>query len=220
MYEPALRRISALANIVIVAVEYQKAPENPFPTALDDCFETLNWVMRNADKLSIDLGAIGIGGDSAGGNLASAIALRARDEELTPLAFQLLIYPCNDISMNYKSASDYAEGYGLTTTAMKWFWQQYLPKEEFKSNPYAVPALARNLRGTPPAIVIAAEFDPLTDDARNYHKKLIADSVPAVYREYPGQIHGFFNLGGVTDDAQTLYLDIATEINAILGRHK
>jgi acetyl esterase len=220
MYEPALRRISALANIVIVAVEYQKAPENPFPTALDDCFETLNWVMRNADKLSIDLGAIGIGGDSAGGNLASAIALRARDEELTPLAFQLLIYPCNDISMNYKSASDYAEGYGLTTTAMKWFWQQYLPKEEFKSNPYAVPALAENLRGTPPAIVIAAEFDPLTDDARNYHKKLIADSVPAVYREYPGQIHGFFNLGGVTDDAQTLYLDIATEINAILGRRK
>jgi acetyl esterase len=110
MYEPALRRVSALANIVIVAVEYQKAPENPFPTALDDCLETLNWVMRNADKLSIDPGAIGIGGDSAGGNLASAIALRARDEELTPLAFQLLIYPCNDISMNYKSATDFAEG--------------------------------------------------------------------------------------------------------------
>jgi acetyl esterase len=101
---------------------------------------------------------------------------------------------------------------------MKWFWDQYLSKIEDQEDPYAVPVKAKSLRGVAPAILIAAEFDPLTDDVKNYYQKLIKDSVPAIYKEFAGQIHGFFNLSGVTDDAESLYSEIAKEINAILGR--
>jgi acetyl esterase len=102
---------------------------------------------------------------------------------------------------------------------MRWFWDKYLPNKDHHSNPYAVPSSSTDLKGVAPAIVIAAQFDPLTDDARQYYQKLVANSVPAIYMEYGGQIHGFFNLSGVTDDAFLLYSDIATEINAILERN-
>ena len=218
IYEPALRKIAKNGNFVIIAVEYQKAPEHSYPAPLDDCYATLKWVIENAAELGIDLAAIGVGGDSAGGNLASSVALKACSEQLISLAFQLLIYPCNDYQMNYPSATNYSQGYGLTTQAMKWFWDQYLSKVEDREDPYAVPVKANSLRGVAPAILIAAEFDPLTDDVKNYYQKLIKDSVPAIYKEFAGQIHGFFNLSGVTEDAESLYSEIAKEINAGLGR--
>ena len=218
IYEPALRKIAKNGNFVIIAVDYQKAPEHSYPAPLDDCYATLKWVIENSAELGIDLAAIGVGGDSAGGNLASSVALKVFNEQLISLAFQLLIYPCNDYQMNYPSATNYSQGYGLTTQAMKWFWDQYLSKIEDQEDPYAVPAKAKSLRGVAPAILIAAEFDPLTDDVKNYYQKLINDSVPAIYKEFAGQIHGFFNLSGVTDDAESLYSEIAKEINAILGR--
>jgi len=218
IYEPALRKIAKNGNFVIIAVEYQKAPEHSYPAPLDDCYATLKWVIENAAELGIDLAAIGVGGDSAGGNLASSVALKACSEQLISLAFQLLIYPCNDYQMNYPSATNYSQGYGLTTQAMKWFWDQYLSKVEDREDPYAVPVKAKSLRGVAPAILIAAEFDPLTDDVKNYYQKLIKDSVPAIYKEFAGQIHGFFNLSGVTEDAESLYSEIAKEINAVLGR--
>ena len=218
IYEPALRKIAKNGNFVIIAVDYQKAPEHSYPAPLDDCYATLKWVIENSAELGIDLAAIGVGGDSAGGNLASSVAFKAFNEQLISLAFQLLIYPCNDYQMNYPSATNYSQGYGLTTQAMKWFWDQYLSKIEDQEDPYAVPVKAKSLRGVAPAILIAAEFDPLTDDVKNYYQKLIKDSVPAIYKEFAGQIHGFFNLSGVTDDAESLYSGIAKEINAILGR--
>lgn len=218
IYEPALRKIAKHGNFVIIAVDYQKAPEHPYPAPLNDCYATLKWVIENATELGIDLTAIGVGGDSAGGNLASSVALKASEEQIISLAFQLLIYPCNDYQMDYPSATNYSQGYGLTTQAMKWFWDQYLSKVEDQQDPYAVPAKANSLRGVAPAILIAAEFDPLTDDVKNYYQKLIKNSVPAIYKEFAGQIHGFFNLSGVTDDAESLYSEIAKEINAVLGR--
>jgi acetyl esterase len=184
----------------------------------DDCYEALKWTIDNAVSLGIDPLSIGVGGDSAGGNLAAAVAIKVRDEKLINLAFQLLIYPCLEINMDYKSATDFAEGYGLTTKSMKWFWDQYLPDKKDHNDVYAVPARAKTLKGVAPAIVITAEFDPLTDDGRNYFRRLNEDAVASIYKEYAGQIHGFFNLGGVTEDADLLYLDIAREINAILGR--
>ena len=218
IYEPSLRKIAKHGNFIIIAVEYQKAPENPYPVPFNDCYEGLKWTISNASELGIDPLAIGVGGDSAGGNLAAAVAIKARDEKLINLAFQLLIYPCIEVNMDYKSATDFAEGYGLTTKAMKWFWDQYLPNKKDHNDVYAVPTRATNLRGVAPAIIFTAEFDPLTDDGRNYFRRLNEDAVASIYKEYAGQIHGFFNLGGVTEDADLLYLDIAREINAILGR--
>lgn len=220
IYEVALRKIANHGNFVIVAVEYQKAPEHPYPAAFNDCYATLKWVVDNAADLSINQSSIGVAGDSAGGNLASAVAIKALKEKLISLAFQLLVYPCNDFDMAYASATDFAQGYGLTTQAMKWFWDQYLLTAQDRQDPYAVPIKAQTLRGVAPAILIAAEFDPLTDGVKNYYQKLMNDSVPAIYKEYAGQIHGFFNLSGITPDADSLYLEIANEVNAILGRHK
>ena len=218
IYEPALRKLAKLGNFVVIAVQYQKAPEHPFPTPFNDCYATLEWALDHSKELGIDPTSIGVGGDSAGGNLASAVAQKVRDEKLIQLAFQLLIYPCNDNNMKYQSAIDNAEGYGLTTKSMIWFWEQYLQNKQDHTNPYAVPAIASSLSNLAPAIVLASQFDPLTDDAKIYYQRLIADGVSAIYKEYPGQIHGLFNLGGVTPDADLMYSDIATEINALLGR--
>ncbi|TNV70636.1 hypothetical protein FGO68_gene7235 [Halteria grandinella] len=120
--------------------------------------------------------------------------------------------------MNYSISVDNSDNYGLTTKSMRWFWEQYLPNKADHTNPYAVPALASTHSKLPPSIVLAAQYDPLTDDARNYHQKLLDDGVMSFYKEYAGQIHGLFNLGGVTPDADLMYLDIATQINSILGR--
>ena len=208
-----------LGKFIIIAVQYQKAPEHPFPIPFNDCYATLKWVVENSQVLGVDPASIGVGGDSAGGNLASAVALKARDEKLINLAFQLLIYPCNDNKMAYQSAIDNADGYGLTTKSMLWFWEQYLQNNQDHTNPYAVPAIASSLSNLPPAIVLASQYDPLTDDAKNYYQRLLNDGVSAIYKEYPGQIHGLFNLSGVSPDADLMYSDIATEINAILGRN-
>ncbi|CAB4803648.1 unannotated protein [freshwater metagenome] len=219
IYEPALRKLSNLGKFVIIAVDYQKAPEHPFPIPFDDCFATLKWVSDNATELGIDKSSIGVGGDSAGGNLASAVALKARDEKSIELAFQILIYPCNNNLMDYQSAIDNGEGFGLTTKSMQWFWQQYLQDKQDHTNSYAVPAIASDFSKLAPAIVLASQFDPLTDDAKIYYQKLLSAGVAAIYKEYPGQIHGLFNLGGVTADADLMYSDIATEVNALLGRN-
>jgi acetyl esterase len=181
--------------------------------------QLLEWVVKNAKQLGIDPTSIGVGGDSAGGNLASAVALKARNENLIKLAFQLLIYPCNDNKMKYQSAIDNSEGLGLTTKSMLWFSDQYLQNKQDHTNPYAVPAIASSLSKVAPAIVLASQYDPLTDDAKNYYRRLIEDGVSAIYKEYPGQIHGLFNLGGVTSDADLMYSDIAAEIKAMLGRN-
>ena len=162
IYEPALRKVANLGKFVIIAVQYQKAPEHPFPTPFNDCYATLEWVVKNANNLGIDPTSSGVGGDSAGGNLASAVALKARDAKLIDLVFQLLIYPCNDNQMAYQSASDNAEGYGLTTKSMLWFWEQYLQDKQDHTNPYAVPAIASSLSKVAPAIVLASQYDPLT----------------------------------------------------------
>jgi acetyl esterase len=129
MYTAALHRLANKSGAVIVAVNYQKAPEHPFPAPFDDCYATLQWVVANAASLQIDARNIGVGGDSAGGNLASAVALKARDEGpsvMPPLRYQLLIYPCNDRDFTTESYRAFAEGFGLSTKSMEWFWEMYI----------------------------------------------------------------------------------------------
>lgn len=215
-YEQALRSIANKGQFVVVAVNYQKAPELPFPIPFDDCYATLLWVAQNAEKLGINPTQIGVGGDSAGGNLAAGVAIKARDTGDINLAFQLLIYPCNDNEMKYDSAYNSAVGYGLSTQSMEWFWEQYLSKKSDSKNPYAVPASAKDFRGLAPAIITTAEFDPLLDDGYNYADLLRKSGVPTIYREYEGVIHGYFTLAGITPEADVLQRFVCDEINAIL----
>ena len=217
-YEQALRSLANRGKFVVIAVNYQKAPEQPFPVPFDDCYATLNWVYENSAQLGINESQIGVGGDSAGGNLAAAVAIKARDQGDILLAFQLLIYPCNDNEMKYDSAYNNAVGYGLSTQSMQWFWEQYLSRKSDAKNPYAVPALAKEFRGLAPAIITTAELDPLLDDGYNYAERLRRSGVPTVYREYEGVIHGYFTLAAITPEAQVLQQFVADEVNALLKR--
>jgi acetyl esterase len=218
IYEQVLRSLSNKGQFVVIAVNYQKAPEHPFPIPFDDCYATLLWVKKNAEILGINSDQIGVGGDSAGANLASCVSLKARDTGDIKLAFQALIYPCNDPEMNYQSAVVNGEGYNLSTKAMKTFWDMYLPKKTDRKNPYAAPINAKNFSQLAPAIVITAEFDPLLDDGYNYAQELKQSGVPTIYYEYPGMIHGFFSLAGVTPVAIEAQQRLTDEINALLLR--
>jgi acetyl esterase len=194
---------------VIISVNYQKAPEHPFPTPFDDCYSTLLWVKSHAKELGIDPNRVGVGGDSAGGNLAAAVAVKARDENVE-LSYQLLVYPCVDRDFSTKSYIECATDFGLTTRAMEWFWDQYLQSDQHNENPYAAPMRAKSLTGVAPSIVITAQYDPLVSDSENYVEKLKSDGAEVIYKEFPGMIHGFFANVAATPSSH-LALDFAAQ---------
>lgn len=215
MYDAQLTALASMTNSVIVSVNYQKSPEHKFPIPHDDCFTGLKWVFANAEKLGIDSQKIGIGGDSAGGNLAAGVALRNRDEKLFPIAYQLLIYPCVGVNFETDSYNSNAVGYGLSKRTMSWLWSLYLNGERDYTNHYAVPLSSASCADLPPAIVITAEFDVLRDDGRQYAEKMKKDGVKVIYRDYPGMIHGFFNYGKYIHDgiiARTHFADAIKEL--------
>lgn len=215
-YDAQLAAMAKMTNSVIVSVNYQKAPEHKFPIPFNDCYSAFEWTVANAEELHIDPKKIGIGGDSAGGNLASAVALKIRDEGRDHLAYQWLVYPCNGTDFETPSYHENATGYGLTRDGMIWLWDQYLSGPEDLKNPYAVPLNATKYEGLAPAIIITAGFDPLHDDGEMYKAKLEAAGVPVAYREYPDMIHGFFNYGSYIDEGISVREYFAGEINRIL----
>ncbi len=195
-------------------MNYQKAPEHPFPIPFDDCYATLLWVIANAAHLGIDKNRIGVAGDSAGANLASGVAIKARDNSVA-LAFQVLIYPCNDRNFETNSYKENATGYGLSTQAMQWFWDQYLQGSHHDQNPYAIPMRASSFKALAPAIIITAQYDPLLNDGERYAELLHRDGVPVLYKGYEGMIHGFFTNMAITPTAQEAIDFVAYEVKKI-----
>lgn len=216
-YDAQLVALAEKTNSVIVSVNYQKAPEHKFPTPFDDCYATLEWAVSHANELNIDISKIGVAGDSAGGNLASAVALKARNMGQINLAYQLLIYPCNDPAYVAVPSVPNAEGYGLTQRGMKWLWELYLNGELDSKNPYAVPHSETNFAGLPPTILVTAEFDVLREDGIAYANKLKAAGIEVTYRDMLGMIHGFFNYGKYIDEGIAVRDYFAGEINRILS---
>jgi acetyl esterase len=216
MYDASMARLANQSGFTIVGVHYQKAPEHPFPIPFDDCYATLLWVIANVDELKIDVNKIGVAGDSAGAALASAVALKARDNNIK-LAFQALVYPCNGRDFTTDSYLNYATGYGLSTQAMQWFWEQYLQGSHHDHNPYAVPMVSENFKDLAPAIIVTAEFDPLLSDGENYAELLRRDNVSVIYRQFDGMIHGFFTNMAVTPTAKIAIDFVATELKKIVG---
>ena len=214
IYDASLAHLANSSGFTIISVNYQKAPEHPFPVPFDDCYATLLWVINNAKELKINPQAIGVAGDSAGGNLASAVALKARDNQIK-LSFQILIYPCNGLDFQTESYLNNATGYGLSTQAMQWFWNQYLQGDQHNNNPYAVPMAAERFTDVAPAIVITAQYDPLLSDGQRYAELLEGDGVKVIYREYEGMIHGFFTNLAVTPTAREALDFVATQIKQI-----
>jgi acetyl esterase len=211
MYDASMSRLANQSGFTIIGVHYQKAPEHPFPIPFDDCYATLLWVREHAEELKIDINSIGVAGDSAGATLASAVALKARDNNID-LKFQVLVYPCNGRKFTTDSYENMATGYGLTTQAMKWFWEQYLQGTAHDQNPYAVPMAAKDFSGLAPAIVITAEYDPLLSDGEQYAALLHRDKVPVLYKQFDGMIHGFFTNMAVTPTAAVAIDFVADEL--------
>ena len=184
------RKLANATGCAVVAVGYRLAPENKFPAAVHDCFAATTWVVSN-----LDTPAIAVGGDSAGGNLAAAVTLLARDEGV-PIVAQLLVYPNTDYLSQTPSLTDCDDPFFFNKTSVAWYWEHYLNDPADGTNPLASPLRARSLEGLPPALVITAEYDPLRDQAELYARRLEESGVQVKLSRYDGMIHGFFCMAG------------------------
>lgn len=175
----------------VVFVRYRLAPQFPFPTACEDCFAALKWVIESSKALEIDSARIGVGGDSAGGALAAALALMARDRLSQTLSFQMLIYPVLDYRMNTESNRIYTDTPMWNSRLSEKMWKMYLPDEMAGCVEYASPAEAQSLCELPPAYVELAQFDCLHDEGAEYAQRLSGCAIDVVTEETNGTMHGF-----------------------------
>lgn len=207
------RSLCSRAGAVVVSVDYSLSPENQFPKALEECFAVLKWCGAHASELGGDPKRLAVAGDSAGGNLSAALALCARDRGGPPLALQVLIYPATSINFDTVSYHQFATGFGLTREAMMYYWKAYL-KPEDAANPYAVPLLAKDLKGLPPALIVTAHYDVLRDDGEAYAVRLEQAGVPVQCTRYLTMNHGFIQAGAVFADALTGLDEVAQALSA------
>lgn len=213
----------ALANGVpckVFSVDYRLAPEHKFPAALDDSFAATTWIADHAAELNIDLGRIAVGGDSAGGNLATVVAHLAREHSAPHLVYQLLIYPATDMRMMAASIEENANAPILTKEAMHWFIGHYLNGDGDRHNPLASPLLATDLSGLPPAFIITAECDPLRDEGEAYGILLKKEGVPVEVERYAGMPHGFFSMAGGLETARQAVADAVHRLQAAFECHQ
>ncbi len=181
------------AGIAVFAVDYRLAPEARFPGAFDDVVAALQWVAANGPSVGIDPSRLAIGGDSAGGNLAAAVSIWARDHKGPQLRLQLLAYPVTDAVARAESYRLFADGYGLNAPTMEWFFDHYTPDRGTRGDWRVSPLRAASLAGLPPALVITAGYDPLRDEGRAYAFRLQQEGTLADLVEFGGMLHGFLS---------------------------
>jgi acetyl esterase len=217
--DPTARHLAMGADCVVVSVDYRLAPETKFPGPADDCYAATQWAVQHAAEMHGDPDRIAVGGDSAGGNLAAAVSLMARDRRGPSLAFQLLVYPVTHCNFTTNSYQSFAEGYMLTRASMQWYWNHYLQDAADANNAYAAPLMARNLSGLPPALVITAECDPLCDEGAAYAQRLKEAGVPTTYSCYEGMIHGFFGMPAVLDKGRLAVAEASAALQKAFTGH-
>ncbi|MFN8445898.1 MAG: alpha/beta hydrolase fold domain-containing protein [Caldilineaceae bacterium] len=202
-YEASARALVNAANCIVVMVDYRQSPEARFPAALNDSYDAFQWVVANAADLNGDPTRVAVAGESVGGNLATEVALLARDRGTTPPVYQLLIYPVTQlVSTNTPSYVAYADAAPLNQAMMPWFATRYLADPAAASDPYASPLLVDDLSGLPPATLITAGIDPLQSEGAAYAARLQEAGVPVVYQNFAGVTHEFFGMGAVLPEAQ------------------
>jgi acetyl esterase len=212
------RALAKRTPCVVVSVDYRLAPEHPFPAALDDAWTATRWVTEHAEELALDPLKIGVGGDSAGGTLATVVARKGRDAGI-PLAAQLLVYPVTNHAFNTASYSLFQAGYGLTRDGMHWYWRQYLGDDvDGRENDDISPGHLQDLRRLPRAIVITSEADVLRDEAEAYAQRMFLAGVETEGYRYDGMIHGFLRMAGIVDRSQKALTEIAESLREALAK--
>ncbi len=215
-HDAACRLLCRHAGVHVVAVDYRLAPEHPFPAAVEDARASVRWAFEHAESLGADRRRIAVGGDSAGGNLATVASLEAaRDGGPVP-AFQLLIYPAVDSTCRRPSHDLFCEGFFLTLGQIEWFGEQYGQGAD-DTDPRISPLLADDLSGMPAALVVTAGFDPLRDEGEAYAHALRAAGVPVTLRRFSGLIHGFLNATGVSRVSRDALIEVAGATRALLA---
>lgn len=211
-HDATARRIANESGCVVVATDYRRAPEHRFPEPVEDCYAALVWAQSHAAMLGGDPDRLAVCGDSAGGNLAAAVALMARDRNGPRLALQILAYPVIDAACATDSHARFGDELNLTSAEVRWCWQQYLAPGDDGSHPYASPLRAPSLAGLAPALVISPEYDPLVDEGKAYADALAAAGVPVTYSLYPGMIHSLLAFSAALPPAEQAFAEIAAAL--------
>lgn len=191
MMDAWCQTVAAEIGAVVVSVEYRLAPEHPFPAAVEDCYAALCWTAANANELGVDPDRIAVAGQSAGGGLAAATALLARDRQRPKLCFQLLDIPELDDRLETPSMRAFVDTPLWSRPQAAWSWKHYLgPDHAGEVSCYAAPARATDLSGLPPAYVSTMEFDPLRDEGIDYAARMLHAGVQVELHSFPGTFHG------------------------------
>ncbi len=201
-------KLAKWSSCIVIAVDYRLAPEDPFPAAIEDGLAASRWVREHAAVLGGVPARVGVGGDSAGGNLSVVICQQTAADERP--ALQALIYPATDARMNTASIKEMPDAYILPTDRMLWYRQTYMGAFEDLEDPRLSPLLAPDLAGQPKAYVVTGGFDPLRDEGESYAKALQAAGNDVTHREFPGQIHAFVSLTKVIPQGNECIREIAT----------
>jgi acetyl esterase len=208
-HDDPCRFLAAHAGVRILSVDYRLAPEHPFPAAAEDALAAYEWAVANTVELDADPARIGVGGDSAGANLAAATCLTAREAGLPSPAMQLLIYPVTETAGAARSRQTFSKGFVLTRADMDWFEGHYLPPGVDRDDPRVALLNAPDLSGLPPAYVATAGFDPLRDEGEAFAERLREAGVRVALRRHPGLIHTFLNLTAICPTARAAMLEAA-----------
>ena len=218
MTDQPCRMITNESGCVTVSVDYRLAPEHKFPAGPEDCYAATMWVAENASAIGCDTKRIAVGGTSAGGTLAAATALMARDRGAPKIFYQLLVYPATQRELNTPSQKQFAEdGYILSRADMEWFWGHYLASDADARNPYACPARAETLAGLPQAQVITAEYDPLRDEGEAFAARLHEEGVATVLKRYYGVTHGFFGMPSFLEKSRRAIAEASAALRSAIG---
>lgn len=215
-YDYICQSICHKTPCIVASVDYRLAPQYKFPKPLEDCYAATEWIYQNISQVGGDSKRFAVCGDSAGGNLAAAVTLKARDEGSIDIAYQVLIFPVLEDNFETNSYKKFAKDYFLTRDVMKFFWKAYLTKPEDGQSPYAAPLKATNLSGLPPALVVLANFDPLLDEGLAYASRLKTAKVTVELKRYE-TIHGFINFQNDLDVADMGLSEIATALKKQLS---
>lgn len=215
-YDYVGRDLANRTSSVVVMVNYRKAPEHPYPAALQDSFTALSWAAAQANTLAPAGAPLIVAGDSAGGNIAAVMTQWARDRSGPKVDFQALIYPVTDCDLDRPSYLAPENRVLIDRAAMGWFWDHYLPDTETRTQADASP-LRGNLDGLPPALVYVAEFDPLHDEGVAYAVALREAGVEVTLERADGEMHGFFQMANILPGYQTGVSLVAAHINDFIS---